>query len=73
MTKEELDRFKEKLRNVLHNIKWESIDNNESSETNLRDCTIDGADMNDNTITVKLNAPNSVSGVILGSKAKISF
>jgi hypothetical protein len=73
MIKEELDRFKEKLRKVLHNIKLESIDNDESSETNLRDCTIDGADMNDNTITVKLNAPNSVSGVILGRKAKISF
>jgi uridine phosphorylase len=40
-------------------------------KTLLRDCTIDGADMANNTITVKLNTPNSVSGITLGQKAKI--
>jgi hypothetical protein len=108
ISKEDLDRFAEKLRKTVHRVKWESVDNDEGSETNreswrkcansvieeftiavieeyekckesyeeykkLKDCTIDGANIHDNTITVKLNAPNSVSGVILGSKAKIFF
>jgi hypothetical protein len=37
----------------------------------LRGCTIVGADMKHNTITVKLDAPNSIKRITLGEKAKI--
>jgi len=40
-------------------------------KTLLRDCTIDGADMANNTITVKMNAPNGAVGIVMGGKAKI--
>lgn len=40
-------------------------------KTLLRDCVICGADMTENTITVKMNTPNSASGITLGGKAKI--
>jgi hypothetical protein len=39
----------------------------------LRDCVICKANVDNNTITVKINAPNSVSGVVMGEKAKILF
>jgi uridine phosphorylase len=42
-------------------------------KTLLRDCTIDGADLKNNTITVKLDASNSIKGIKLGAKAKILF
>ena len=40
-------------------------------KTLLRDCIIDGADMANNTITVKMNAPNGAVGIVMGGKAKI--
>lgn len=43
----------------------------DKDENSLRECTISGADMTENTITVELNAPNSVAGITLGGKAKI--
>lgn len=40
-------------------------------KTLLRDCVICGADMTENTITVKMNTPNSAVGIVMGGKAKI--
>ena len=34
ISKEDLDRFAEKLRKTVHRVKWESVDNDEGSETN---------------------------------------
>jgi len=39
----------------------------------MKDCFIDGADLTNNTLTVKLQFPDSVRGAILGKKIQISF
>lgn len=40
-------------------------------KTRLEPCTIDGADMRDNTVTVKFDNPDRVKGLRLMSNAKI--
>jgi hypothetical protein len=40
---------------------------------NLIECVIDGADMRNNTITVKLPSSVSVRGIILGGSIKIQM